>query len=219
MGRAKTTWRVRIEGSLPIWVMPPRGRTIITQGRSSPRAPLPMMRRVAHIAVRPGRSCGRAVCIPPRRTIEYVTRKGVCGACALRSQCTRSGSGRTVKRHEHQPLLDRARVQAHSLRARRDRKRRQHLLERSFADAANNHHFKRARWRRLWRQQIQDHLVAAVQNVRILLTHHQPKRSAAVALIPMAGSSENRPLFTARILGTLNRGWHCCLAFTPPAFT
>ena len=42
-------------------------------------------------------------------------------------------------------------------------------MEGSFADAANNHGFKRARWRRLWRQQIQDYLIATVQNVRILL--------------------------------------------------
>ena len=142
---------------------------------------------------------------PTRRTIEYVARKGVCHACALRSQCTRSGIGRTIKRHEDQLLLDRARLQAHSLRARRDRQRRQHLLERSFADAANNHHFKRARWRRLWRQQIQDHLIAAAQNVRLLLAHHQPKRRAAVALAPMAGASENRPSLLSRILGTLQQ--------------
>jgi len=57
-------------------------------------------------------------------------------------------------------------------------------MERSFADAANNHHFKRARWRRLWRQQIQDYLIAAIQNVRILLAHQNPKRSAAAALLP-----------------------------------
>ncbi len=56
-------------------------------------------------------------------------------------------------------------------------------MEASFADAANNHHFKRARWRRLWRQQIQDYLIAAIQNVRILLAHQNPKQSAAVALM------------------------------------
>jgi hypothetical protein len=56
------------------------------------------------------------------------------------------------------------------------------LIERSFADAANNHHFKRARWRRLWRQQIQDYLIAAIQNVRILLVHQNPKPSAAAAV-------------------------------------
>jgi hypothetical protein len=56
-------------------------------------------------------------------------------------------------------------------------------MERSFADAANNHHFKRARWRRLWRQQIQDYLIAAIQNVRILLAHQNPKQQAAAALM------------------------------------
>ena len=41
-------------------------------------------------------------------------------------------------------------------RAKLDRKRRQHLVERSFADAANRHGFKRARWRGLLKQSIQD---------------------------------------------------------------
>ena len=60
-----------------------------------------------------------------------------------------------------------------------DRQRRQHLVEGSFADAANNHGFKRSRWRRLWRQQIQDFLIAAIQNIRILLSRKVPKPSAA----------------------------------------
>ena len=119
---------------------------------------------------------------PIRRTIEYKASASVCGNCVLRSQCTRSHHGRTVQRHENQAALDVARTQAHSGAARRNRKRRQHLVERSFADAANNHHFKRARWRRLWRQQIQDYLIAAIQNVRILLANQNPKRSAAAAL-------------------------------------
>ena len=118
---------------------------------------------------------------PVRRTIEYKAPARVCARCVLRPQCTRSSHGRTVQRHEKQAALDVARAQAHSLAARVDRRRRHHLMERSFADAANNHHFKRARWRRLWRQQIQDYLIAAIQNVRILLANH-PKKSAAAAL-------------------------------------
>ncbi len=119
---------------------------------------------------------------PIRRTIEYKAPARVCGACALRAQCTRSHHGRTVQRHEKQTALDVARAQAHSRAAWRDRKRRHHLMERSFADGANNHHFKRARWRRLWRQQIQDYLIAAIQNVRILLAHQNPRKSAAAAV-------------------------------------
>jgi transposase len=107
---------------------------------------------------------------PTKRTWEYHLPKDVCAACVLRAQCTRATAyGRTIHRHEHQALLDQARQQAHSAAARRDRKRRQHLAEVSFADAANHHGFKRARWRRLWRVQIQDWLIAAIQNIKILL--------------------------------------------------
>src|ERR1700677_193990 len=55
--------------------------------------------------------------------------------------------------------------------AKRDLKRRQHLMERSFADATNCHGLKRARWRGLWRQAIQDLLIATVQNLRKLIRH------------------------------------------------
>lgn len=47
--------------------------------------------------------------------------------------------------------------------------RRQHLIERSFADASNLHGFKRARWRGLIKQSIQDLLIATVQNLRKLI--------------------------------------------------
>ena len=54
-------------------------------------------------------------------------------------------------------------------------------MEGSFADAANNHHFKRARWRRLKNQQIQDYLIAAVQNVRILLRRGRLKPAVSLS--------------------------------------
>src|SRR5213075_1439693 len=88
----------------------------------------------------------------------------------------------------------------HGAAARRDRKRRHHLMERSFADATNNHHFKRARWRRLWRQQIQDYLIAAIQNVRILLAHQNPKHSAAVALMLPARVNRSQTYFAYWLL-------------------
>ena len=132
---------------------------------------------------------------PIRRRIKYKAPARVCGACALRAQCTRSAHGRAVHRHENQLALEVARAQAHSAAARRDRKRRHHLMERSFADATNNHHFKRARWRRLWRQQIQDYLIAAIQNVRILLAHQRPCPSAAAALPFLSVTPEMTPLW------------------------
>ena len=44
-------------------------------------------------------------------------------------------------------------------------------MERSFADAANCHGLKRARWRGLWKQAIQDLLIGTVQNLRKLIRH------------------------------------------------
>jgi hypothetical protein len=69
---------------------------------------------------------------------------------------------------------------------RRDRKRRQQLMEQSFADAANNHGFKRSRWRRQWRQEIQDWMIAAAQNIRILAKSAGRKLARAAAVIAAA---------------------------------
>jgi hypothetical protein len=50
-----------------------------------------------------------------------------------------------------------------------DIRTRQHLMERSFA-RATRYGFKRARWRRLWRVQIQEYLTSAIQNIMVLLS-------------------------------------------------
>jgi len=118
-----------------------------------------------------------------QRVWEYGADKAVCAGCALRTQCTRSKVARVVSRHEAAEVLKICRQQAHSAAARQDRRRRQYLIEGSFADAANNHGFKRARWRRLWRQQIQDYLIAAIQNIRILLARAVLKPAAGAALV------------------------------------
>ena len=119
-----------------------------------------------------------------RRAYEYAAGAKTCAACELRPRCTRSKSGRSVKRHENQEAIDAERAQSHSVAAKRDRRRRKHLMEGSFADAANNHGFKRARWRRLWRQRIQDYLIAAAQNIRILLRHTSRKKRALAQALP-----------------------------------
>ena len=106
-----------------------------------------------------------------RLTWEYVTAKGTCLVCKLRALCTRSRTGRTIHRHRDQAWLEKARKIANSKAAKADLKRRQHLMEKSFADAANRHGLKRSRWRGLWKQAIQDLLIATVQNLRKLLRH------------------------------------------------
>jgi len=121
-----------------------------------------------------------------RKAYEYACTMTVCKACVIRSQCTRAKGGvaRTVKRHYHQEAIDAGREQSRSRAAKRDRVKRKWLMEGSFADAANNHGFKRARWRRLWRQQIQDYMIAAVQNVRILIRHGHNKPTTVAAAVP-----------------------------------
>jgi transposase len=130
-----------------------------------------------------------------RAAWDYAASAATCRACSLRAQCTRSQTARSVKRHEGHELIQRGRTQAHSPAAYRDRLRRKWLMEGSFADAANNHGFKRARWRRLWRQQIQDFLIATVQNMRSLLRQRPaPLRAAAAVLSRVADRALRRSL-------------------------
>jgi transposase len=116
---------------------------------------------------------------PWRRAYYYGCSPRLCGACSQQSQCTRGRTGRTVIRHEGQELVDAARAVSRSYAARLDRQRRKHKMEGSFADAANNHGFKRSRWRGLRWQKVQDWLIAFCQNIRILVSNFGPDRARA----------------------------------------
>jgi len=105
-----------------------------------------------------------------RRHYEYKAPSGICTKCQLQEKCTRSKDGRTLKRHARQDDLDLMLKRASSQQAKKDIKTRQHLIERSFA-RATRYGFKRARWRRLWRVQIQEYLTSTIQNLMILLRH------------------------------------------------
>lgn len=106
-----------------------------------------------------------------RMAYEYVAKRKDCKDCRLREKCTRAKNGapRSLRRHYDHEAVQRARAESASDEAKRDRKRRTWLMEGSYADAANNHGFKQSRWRRLHNQQIQDYLIAAIQNIRILI--------------------------------------------------
>jgi transposase len=119
-----------------------------------------------------------------RKAYEYACSTATCRVCQLRAQCTKAkGSARSVKRHYNHEAVDAGRTQSQSMDAKRDRVKRKWLMEGSFADAANNHGFKRARWRRLWRQKIQDYMIAAIQNIRILIRFMGQKSTAAVQML------------------------------------
>lgn len=107
----------------------------------------------------------------------------VCAGCALRSKCTKTAHPahtRLIVRPEGHELLLNGWAQADTRQARRDRRRRMTLLKGSFGQAAQNHHFKRARYRRLWRQSIQDHLIAAVQNIKKIVEHARSGGNATI---------------------------------------
>jgi transposase len=106
----------------------------------------------------------------------------ICATCSLRSQCTKTAHPahtRLIVRPDGYELLLKGWAQAAGYGAQRDRCRRMTLVEGSFGQAAQNHHFKRARYRRLWRQAIQDHLIAAVQNVKKMLKYAPPNEGSA----------------------------------------
>lgn len=103
-----------------------------------------------------------------RELTDDVADGKICAPCALRAECPRSKTGRSVARHWKEAELEVARAFARLPEAQADRRRRRYLLAGSFAQSANRYHFKHSRWRRLWRQQIQDWIIAAVQNIALL---------------------------------------------------
>ena len=123
----------------------------------------------------------------------------ICRDCALRAHCMKSKRHeRTLKRHVAHDAIERARLESHSGWARRDRRRRQHLMEGSFADAANHHGFKRARWRRLHNQHVQDLLIATCQNIRILISKSVAEGRGNGARLGLLTLASSRGLFSAR---------------------
>jgi transposase len=116
-----------------------------------------------------GRYLTRHHYVKKRGYAEYRTQEGVCSKCRFEHFCTRSKAGRTLKRYEDQELLDRARRQAHGPAAKRDRQKRKWMMEGNFGRGAVEHGMKRARWRGLERQRIQDLLICAIQNLKILI--------------------------------------------------
>jgi len=128
-----------------------------------------------------GSELQRRVFHKDRGNIEYAAKKKVCRACPLRDQCTRSKGGRTLIRHLRQVDLDAMIATSETTAAKRDLRRRQHLCEGSFALSVR-HGYKRARWRRLWRVEIQELLTCTVLNIGRLLHAQQRRQVAEMAL-------------------------------------
>ena len=116
-----------------------------------------------------------------RKHYEYIASAGTCNRCQLRKKCTKAKSGRTLKRHVRQDDLDFMLDQANGGEAKKDIRTRQHLMERSYA-RSTRYGFKRARWRRLWRVQIQEYLTATIQNMMVLISNIK-EQAPAMAMV------------------------------------
>jgi transposase len=110
-----------------------------------------------------------------RKQFEYKASVKTCSACHLKDKCTRAKGGRTLRRHARQDDLDKMIEEAKSRNSKEDLRERQHLSERSFAESTR-YGFKRARWRGQWRMEIQDFLIAAIQNIVILIRQSEKRR-------------------------------------------
>jgi transposase len=132
-----------------------------------------------------------------RQSKDYGARKKDCENCELRSRCTSNKMGRTVNRHLRQDDLDVMIEQSRRRISKSDIKKRQSLMERSFA-RGKRYGFDRARWRGLWKMRIQEYLTCAVQNIQVLLSReNRPVKNPAVTVRVLEPSlSRARSLFS-----------------------
>jgi transposase len=114
---------------------------------------------------------------------RYQPKTGVCQNCPLKSQCT-AGKQRIISRQLRQDAIDWAdHVLSRGQRKSRMRKRKIRV-EGSFADAANRHGYKRARWRGGAKVTIQNLLITATQNLRKLVRYGKPRPQSGAGQRP-----------------------------------
>lgn len=114
--------------------------------------------------------------------VKYRAERETCQNCGYLSKCVRSTkNGRVVSRkigidyrHWAYNCLSKEK-RLHLLR------RRKHKIEGSFADAANNHGFKRMRFRGIEKATIQNLMIAAIQNLRKLIKVNALKPAVSMA--------------------------------------
>jgi transposase len=106
-----------------------------------------------------------------QKTTNYRCTPTTCRKCHLLDKCTTGDGARTLKVNADTRYAEWADGCLSKHQRRRLMNRRKYKAEGSFADAANNHGFKQARWRGIMKMTIQNLLIAAAQNIRKLLRH------------------------------------------------
>jgi IS5 family transposase len=145
-----------------------------------------------------------------RKITTYRCNPTTCRKCHLRDNCmTGETAGRSLQRNTDVQYTEWADGCLSKHERRRLLGRRSQKAEGSFADAANNHGFKRARWRGLAKMRIQNLLVAAAQNIRKLL-RHTSRRTTNLAV--SAARAVVQTLLTLENLLTI--GWNRYLSLS-----
>jgi len=131
----------------------------------------------------------RRYCTTAEGSGRYRADKGVCACCPARELCTHARDGRRLTRNVGQEWIDWADGCYSREHRRRLGRRRMYRSEGSFADAANHHGYKRARWRGLTGMTIQNLLVATAQNLRKLLRAWRRRPAGALVSLKVAWHS------------------------------
>lgn len=116
---------------------------------------------------------------PRENSIIYRADRQTCQSCRHLKQCVSSKQfGRQIRRNVNTEHIDWADGCLSKYERKRLMARRKYKAEGSFADAANNHGFKRCRLRGIEKATIQNQMIAAIQNLRKLLRAINPKSAA-----------------------------------------
>lgn len=117
-----------------------------------------------------------------KNSVVYNANRKTCHQCQHFKKCvTSKNSGRQIQRNLNQEYIDWADNCLTKHERKRLMARRQYKAEGSFADAANNHGFKRSRFRGIEKVQIQNMMIAAIQNLRKLMRHISRKPALQVS--------------------------------------
>lgn len=112
----------------------------------------------------------------------YRANRETCQQCQHFQECvTSKNSGRHIQRNANGKYIEWADNCLPVYERKRLMARRKYKAEGSFADAANNHGFKRSRFRGIDKMKIQNLMIAAIQNLRKLMKHisHKPALQAS----------------------------------------
>ena len=137
---------------------------------------------------------------PRENSIIYRAERKTCQSCRYLKQCVSSQQfGRQIRRNVNTEYIEWADGCLSKYERKRLMARRKYKAEGSFADAANNHGFKRCRLRGIEKATIQNQMIAAIQNLRKLLRATTPKPAAGVC----KGLFEHLKRHTINALGLL----------------